>query len=220
MNGKTILAAASVAALAVAGCTTTDPYTGERTPNRAVTGAIIGAVGGAVVGTAAGGDDGRNAAVGAVVGAIAGGAVGAYMDRQERALREQLANTGVSVERTAEDQIRLVMPSDITFDTASADVRGQFTPILMDVSSVLEANPSTTIDVVGHADWRGSDAYNLELSERRAMAVSSVLLSNGVQRERLLAYGRGEAEPIADNSTEAGMQRNRRVEILVRAVTQ
>lgn len=203
-----------------AGCATTDPTTGEQTPNRMATGAIIGAIGGAATGAMAGGDDGRNAAVGAVVGAIAGGAVGAYMDRQERALREQLAGTGVAVERVAADQIRLVMPSDITFDTAAATVRGQFLPILMDVSSVLEANPATMIDVIGHADSRGAEAYNLDLSERRAFAVSSVLIQNGVQRERILAYGRGELEPIADNTTPQGQQLNRRVEIRVRAVTQ
>jgi outer membrane protein OmpA-like peptidoglycan-associated protein len=219
MMAKTVIAL-SLAATMAAGCATTDPATGERVPNRMATGAIIGAIGGAAVGSMAGGDDGRNAAVGAVVGAIAGGAVGAYMDRQERALREQLAGTGVSVERVAEDQIRLVMPSDITFDTAQATVRGEFQPILMDVSSVLEANPSTMIDVIGHADSRGGEAYNLDLSERRAFAVSSVLIQNGVQRERIVAYGRGELEPIADNATPQGQQLNRRVEIRVRAVTQ
>jgi outer membrane protein OmpA-like peptidoglycan-associated protein len=182
------------------------------------TGAVIGAIGGAAAGTMAGGDDGRNAAVGAVVGAIAGGAVGAYMDRQERALREQLAGSGVQVERVADDQIRLVMPSDITFDTADDTIRGQFRPILMDVSSVLEANPSTMIDVIGHADSRGSDSYNQDLSERRAFSVSSLLIQNGVQRERILAYGRGESEPVADNTTAQGQQLNRRVEIRVRAV--
>jgi outer membrane protein OmpA-like peptidoglycan-associated protein len=217
---KHLWAIGAVASVALAGCTTVDPRTGERVPNRMINGAVIGAIGGAAVGTMAGGDDGRNAAVGAVVGAIAGGAVGAYMDRQERALREQMAGTGVQVERVAEDQIRLVMPSDITFDTAQADIRGQFRPVLMDVSSVLEANPSTMIDVIGHADSRGTDAYNQELSERRAFSVSSLLIQNGVQRERIVAYGRGESEPIADNATPQGQQLNRRVEIRVRAVTQ
>lgn len=220
MTSKIFLATLTAGALALSGCTTVDPQSGERVPNRTMTGVIVGAIGGAAAGTMAGGDDGRNAAVGAVVGAIAGGAVGAYMDRQERQLREQLAGSGVQVERVAEDQIRLVMPSDITFDTASADIRGQFRPILVDVSSVLEANPSSMIDVIGHADSRGSDDYNLDLSERRAMAVSSLLLNNGVQGERLLAYGRGESEPVADNSTPEGQQLNRRVEIRVRAVTQ
>jgi outer membrane protein OmpA-like peptidoglycan-associated protein len=220
MTSKIFLATLTAGALALSGCTTVDPQSGERVPNRTMTGVIVGAIGGAAAGTMAGGDDGRNAAVGAVVGAIAGGAVGAYMDRQERQLREQLAGSGVQVERVAEDQIRLVMPSDITFDTASADIRGQFRPILVDVSSVLEANPSSMIDVIGHADSRGSDDYNLDLSERRAMAVSSLLLNNGVQAQRVLAYGRGESEPVADNSTPEGHQLNRRVEIRVRAVTQ
>ncbi len=217
---KFVLAMGLAAGVALAGCTTVDPRTGERVPQRMATGAIVGAIGGAAVGAMAGGDDSRNAAVGAVVGAIAGGAVGAYMDRQERALREQLAGSGVGVERVADDQIRLVMPSDITFDTADSSIRGQFRPILMDVSSVLEANPSTMIDVVGHADSRGADAYNQDLSERRAMAVSSLLIQNGVQRERIMAYGRGEGQAIADNGTPEGQQLNRRVEILVRAVTE
>lgn len=215
---KSAIAFGIAASLVLAGCTTVDPRTGERVPNRMATGAVIGAIGGAAAGTMAGGDDGRNAAVGAVVGAIAGGAVGAYMDRQERALREQLAGSGVQVERVADDQIRLVMPSDITFDTADDTIRGQFRPILMDVSSVLEANPSTMIDVIGHADSRGSDSYNQDLSERRAFSVSSLLIQNGVQRERILAYGRGESEPVADNTTAQGQQLNRRVEIRVRAV--
>jgi outer membrane protein OmpA-like peptidoglycan-associated protein len=216
---KTVMALGLVATLAVAGCTTVDPNTGARVPNRTATGAIVGALGGAAVGALAGGDDRRNAIIGAGIGAIAGGAVGSYMDRQERELRERLAGSGVGVERVAEDQIRLVMPSDITFDTASDTIRGQFRPILVDVSSVLEANPSTTIDVIGHADSRGREDYNQDLSLRRAMAVSSLLIQNGVQRERLAAYGRGESEPIADNSTPDGQQANRRVEIRVRALT-
>lgn len=209
----------AMAALAlVAGCTTTDPYTGERTPNRTANAAIIGAIGGAAAGTLAGGDDRRNAAVGAAVGAIAGAGAGAYMDAQERKLREQMRNSGVGVTR-AGDEITLNMPSDITFDVDRSDVKPQFASTLANVAATLRDYPSTTIDVAGHADSTGADDYNQALSQRRADAVAQALVSNGVQPVRVVAIGFGEARPIADNNTAAGRAQNRRVEIKLRPVT-
>jgi outer membrane protein OmpA-like peptidoglycan-associated protein len=220
MKTSPLIIAVSLAALGLAGCTTIDPNTGERVPNRAATGAIIGAITGAAAGTAAGGDDRRNAVIGAGVGALAGGAVGGYMDRQERRMREEMAGTGVEVVRVAEDQIKLVMPSDITFDYNQSSVKAGFTPVLSDVARALVAQPATTIDVIGHADATGSDSYNQALSERRAYAVTSYLASNGVQPVRMAAIGLGETQPIATNATDTGRAANRRVEIKLRAIQQ
>lgn len=206
-----------LAALTLAACTTVDPVTGERNRNNTGTGAIVGALGGAALGTLAGGDDRRNAIIGAGIGALAGAGVGVYMDRQYQNLRERLAGTGVGVTRVSESQILLNFPADLTFDFDRADVKGQFVPTLRDVSAVLSEYPQTTVDVYGHADSTGSDSYNQSLSERRAMAVSSVLINSGVIRQRVIATGFGEARPIANNDTEYGRERNRRVEIYISA---
>ncbi|MGE0828483.1 MAG: OmpA family protein [Hyphomonadaceae bacterium] len=214
---RAFIVLASVAAFAAA-CTTTDPYTGEVRQNRTGTGAIAGAIGGAALGTLAGGDDRRNAIIGAGIGALAGAAVGNYMDRQEARLREDLRNSGVGVTRTAEDEIMLNMPADITFDFDRAEVKSQFLPTIREVAQTLAEYPSTTVDVIGHADSVGTDSYNQELSERRAMAVGSVLINNGVQRPRLLAVGMGESQPIVSNDTPSGRAQNRRVEIRLKAV--
>ncbi|MBL8557703.1 MAG: OmpA family protein [Hyphomonadaceae bacterium] len=210
---------AMAALVLAAGCTTTDPYSGERTPNRTANAAIIGAIGGAAAGTLAGGDDRRNAAVGAAVGAIAGAGVGAYMDAQERKLREQMRNSGVGVTRTAENEITLNLPSDITFDVDRADIKPQFRTTLVDVARTLQEYPSTTVDVAGHADSTGPDDYNQRLSQRRADAVAQALIQNGVQPVRVVAVGFGESRPIADNATVAGRAQNRRVEIKLVGVT-
>jgi outer membrane protein OmpA-like peptidoglycan-associated protein len=204
--------------LAAAGCTTIDPVTGETVRSNTGTGALIGAVGGAVLGAAAGGDDRRNAVIGAGIGALAGAAVGNYMDRQEAQLRERMRGTGVTVTRTADNEITLEMPNDITFDFNRADVKPQFAQTLQGVARNLADFSSTTVDVVGHTDSIGSDAYNLTLSQRRADAVASQLTAYGVQPVRIVAVGKGEALPIAPNTTDAGRAQNRRVEVKVRAL--
>ena len=208
---------AGALALSMAACTTVDPNTGQVVRNNTGTGAIAGAIGGAAIGSLAGGDDRRNAIIGAGIGALAGAAVGNYMDRQQAALRAQLP-PDVGVTRTAEDEILLNMPADITFDFNRAEVKSQFVGTLRQVAGTLAQYPSTTVDIIGHADSVGSDAYNQELSERRAMNVASVMISNGVQRQRVAAYGYGETAPIADNGTPDGRARNRRVEIRLKAL--
>jgi len=207
------------AALLIAGCTTVDPVTGERTMNRTATGAIIGAIGGAAAGTLAGGDDRRNALIGAGIGALAGTAIGNYMDRQEQNLRERLAGSGVGVTRVNERQILLNFPADLTFDFNRDAVKSQFVPTLQQVGGVLSQYPQTTVDVYGHADSVGSDTYNQDLSERRAMNVGSVLAQSGVIRQRLVVTGFGESRPVADNATDYGRARNRRVEVYISAFT-
>lgn len=208
---------ALAAAIMLVGCTTTDQVTGERTPNRTANGAIIGAIIGAGAGTLAGGDDRRNALIGAGVGALAGAAIGNYMDRTYQNLRQRLQGTGVGVTRVSESQILLNFPADLTFDFNRDSVKGQFVPTLRDVGGVLREYDQTTVDVYGFADSVGAEAYNQDLSERRAMNVASVLMSGGVIRQRIAATGYGENRPIASNATDEGRARNRRVEVYISA---
>lgn len=204
------------AVMFMAGCTTTDTVTGERQPNRTANGAIIGAIAGAALGTLAGGDDRRNALIGAGVGALGGAAIGNYMDRTYQNLRQRLAGTGVGVTRVNERQILLNFPADITFDLNRDTVKGQFVPTLSNVGGILREYDQTTVDVYGHADCTGGDALNQDLSERRAMNVSSVLAQSGVIRQRLVATGYGESRPIAQPCSAAA---NRRVEVYINAFT-
>ena len=205
----------AAAAVAMSGCTVLDPYTGESRTSAATKGAIIGAVSGAVVGLASGDDSverRQRALIGAGVGALAGGAIGYYMDRQAMKLREELAGTGVSVHRDG-DNITLLMPSNITFATDSADLNGQFFAVLNSVGKVLTEFDKTIIEVAGHTDSTGTDAYNQGLSERRAGSVASYLRSQSINPERMITIGLGESMPVADNGTEAGRAQNRRVEL-------
>lgn len=201
-----------------AGCTTVDPITGEREPNRTVNAAIIGALGGAALGTLAGGDDRRNAAIGAGIGALAGAGIGAYMDNQEENLRERLRNSGVTVERVSREQILLNFPAELTFEFNRSDISPGFVPTLQQVSAVLRDYPQTTVDVFGHTDSVGSDSYNMDLSQRRADTVSNIFANNGVQRARLAARPFGESRPIDTNETDSGRARNRRVEVFISAL--
>lgn len=208
--------AAFAVLMLVAGCTTVDPITGEREANRTANGAIIGAIVGAGAGTLAGGDDGRNAAIGGVIGALAGGAIGNYMDRTYQNLRERLAGTGVSVERINQEKILLIFPADLTFDLNRDTVKNQFVPVLNNTGSILREYEQTTIDVYGFADCAGADAYNQDLSERRAGNVAAVFASNGVIRQRIVTQGFGETRPVTQPCSAAA---NRRVEVTISAFT-
>lgn len=210
--------ALSAAGLMLAGCVT-DPNTGQTIYGNTARGAAIGALGGAAAGTLAGGNDGRNAAVGAAVGAIAGAAVGRYMDQQEAELRRQTAGTGIGVQRNG-DQIELLMPSDVTFAVNQSNIQPQFYNSLNAVAQTLTQYPSTTVDIIGHADSDGAENYNQALSERRAYSVRDYLATQGVQTVRMVALGRGEMEPIASNETAAGKAQNRRVQVVLTPVVE
>ncbi len=203
------------------GCQTLDPYTQEAKTSNTTKGAVIGAVAGAVVGLVSG-DDAverrQRALIGAGVGALAGGAVGNYMDRQEAKLRAELQGSGVSVTRIG-DNITLNMPGNVTFATNSSDLSPQFFNVLTSVSKVMKEFDKTVVEVAGHTDSDGSDAYNQSLSERRARSVSSYLQSQGISGQRMITVGMGESMPVADNSTPEGKQANRRVEITMVPVT-
>lgn len=195
-------------------------YACETGPSqRVMTGAAAGAILGAGAGMLAGGDDRRNAAIGAAVGAVAGGAVGAYMDRQEEALRQQTAGTGIEVQRQG-DQIALTMPSGITFQQGRADIQPNFHAALNNVAATLNEYPSTAVDIFGHASSEGDLGFNQRLSQQRADSVRNYLLNQGVQSVRMNARGLGIDYPVASNDTEAGRVQNRRVEIILTPVEQ
>ena len=210
-----------VATVVVTGCETLDPYTRESQTSSATKGALIGAAAGAVVGLVSG-DDAverrQRALIGAGVGALAGGSIGYYMDRQEAELRAELEGTGVSVARMG-DNITLNMPGNITFATDSSALSPAFFNVLNSVGKVLDEFDQTVVEVAGHTDSTGSDAYNQALSERRASSVATYLTSQGVMQQRLITIGMGETRPIADNGTAEGRQLNRRVEITMVPVT-
>jgi outer membrane protein OmpA-like peptidoglycan-associated protein len=209
------------AVFAVQSCTT-DPYSRERRTSRTVWGSVIGGAAGAAAGAATGRDSEsrrKRALIGLGVGALAGGATGAYMDRQETLLRQRLEATGVSVTRV-NDRIVLNMPSNITFETDSAELRSQFYDVLNSVSQVLEEYEKTIVNVTGHTDSTGAESYNQALSEKRARNVAQYLISQGVNPTRVAAEGMGESQPIASNQTTQGRQANRRVEITLAPLTE
>ena len=207
---RTILALVLTGA-SLSGCMTYDPYTGEKETSKATSGAIIGAVSGAAVGALANHKDrGKGALIGAAAGGATGGGIGYYMDRQEAELRRKLEGTGVRVQRNG-DQINLIMPGDVTFDVNQASIRNEFVYVLESVGIVLDEYEKTAIRIEGHTDSSGSDAYNQQLSERRAAAVRDVLLRQGINISSTSVQGYGESQPIASNDTPAGRQANRRV---------
>ncbi len=198
----------------VTGCTTTDPYTGEQKTSNTAKGAGIGAVAGAVVGaaTSSSKDRGKGAAIGAVAGAAIGGGIGNYQDRQEAELRQQLEGTGVRVQRNG-DNVKLIMPGNITFAVNSEQIQSSFTEVLNSVAVVIRKYDKTLIDIRGFTDSTGSFEHNQELSERRAQSVAGFLIGKQVAASRVRTAGYGPRYPIAPNTNESGRAQNRRVEI-------
>jgi outer membrane protein OmpA-like peptidoglycan-associated protein len=216
---KLLIGAAMAVVLTASGCVT-DPETGRRSISKTALGGIGGALGGYLLGDIVGGRNDRTAKiVGAGLGGIAGAGIGAYMDNQERELRARTAGTDVQVIRQGDDLI-LNIPSGINFAYNSADVQPQFRSTLDRVSDVLGQYRETYIDVYGHTDSTGSDAYNQGLSERRAISVADYLSGHGVQSARIATRGYGETQPIASNDTEDGRAANRRVEIKIVPISQ
>lgn len=218
IQAKLIAATAAASLLLTTACVT-NPETGEKKISKTALGGLIGAGAGAGLGAIIGGKRNRTEVlVGTGIGALAGVAVGAYMDKQEKELREKTAGTGIEVVRNG-DEILLNMPSKVTFDVDSAIVSPQFQPTLNEVARVLSQYEKTFVDVIGHTDSTGSDAYNMTLSQRRADSVATYLSSNGVLRARIATQGYGETQPIASNDSETGRAANRRVEIKLVPVT-
>jgi outer membrane protein OmpA-like peptidoglycan-associated protein len=214
VSKRIAMAAAATALLTTTACIT-DPNTGERRISKAAIGGALGAVGGYFAGDLIGGKHDRTEKiVGAGIGAIAGGAAGAYMDKQEQELRRKTAGTGVDVERNGNELV-LNMPSGVTFATNSYAIQPQFQTTLNEVAQTLAAYPSTYIDIYGHTDSTGGDAINIPLSRNRAQSVANYLSQRGVNPARMATQGFGSSQPVAENTTEAGKQANRRVEIRI-----
>lgn len=208
-----VLASAAVLSLVVATACTTNPETGNRRLSKAGIGALAGAALGTGAGAVVGGKSKRTEMiVGAGIGAIAGTAIGAYMDKQEKELREKTAGTDVEVIRQG-DELLLNMPSGITFDTDSYSIKPEFRNTLDNIASTLGSYNQTYVDVYGHTDSTGADAYNMTLSRNRAESVAGYLATHGVARARIGTQGFGETQPVASNDTDAGRAQNRRVEI-------
>ncbi len=211
-----IASLSAVSLLALSGCVT-DPNTGERTVSRTAIGGLGGAGLGYLLGGLIGGKTAR--IVGAGIGGAAGGYVGYRMDEQIRELDEATAGTGVDVSQTPNGDGILVNLPDVTFPVDSAVISPAMRAVLDDVAASMIQYPNSLIDVMGHTDSTGSDQYNLELSRRRAESVANYLVSRGVARARLETIGYGEQYPVGDNTTVAGREQNRRVEIRITPVT-
>lgn len=212
---KLAITALTSAALAIGGLSGCANMT--ETQQDTAKGAGIGALAGAVLGAATGGSKG------AATGAVLGGAVGAgggyiwskKMQDQKAAMERATAGTGVAVSQTPDNRLKLDIPSDVSFDVGRAAIKPNFAPILNQFATSLNQNQVTTVTIIGHTDNTGSDAINNPLSVDRANAARDYLVSRGVARTRIATDGRGSREPVADNNTQQGRDKNRRVEIYV-----
>ncbi|NOH23257.1 OmpA family protein [Vibrio europaeus] len=217
---KKITAALAIA-IALSGCQATqrqNATTGETETNSATQGALIGAIAGAAVGLATGDDATerrQHALIGAAGGAAVGGGIGYYFDQQEAALRKELMDSGVQVERVGENQLLLRLENGIGFQTSSYQLDPSIHKTLRGVARILVEYPDTSLVIDGHTDSTGSDTTNQILSERRAESVRSYLVSQGVAAGRAVARGNGERYPLCTNSTSEGRACNRRVEIQI-----
>jgi outer membrane protein OmpA-like peptidoglycan-associated protein len=177
-------------------------------------GAGIGAAVGAIISTTTGGKAGTGAVAGGVVGAVAGNLWSKRMEDKRKAMERATHATGVTVDRTADNQLKVNVPSDVSFDTGRADIRPELRPVLDQFAQGLDA--SMHVRVVGHTDSTGSDAVNDPLSVARARSVQEYLSARGVSAQRVEISGVGSRQPIADNGSAEGRARNRRVEIFLR----
>ena len=203
-SGRGLLIAATAAALLTTGCanmTETQRNTGI--------GAGVGAVAGGLIG------DGKGAAIGAAVGAAGGYAWSRYMENKRVQMQQATAGTGVQVTQTPDNQLKLHIPNDISFQTGRADLEPRLRPILDQFAQGLGQQPGTEVFIVGHADSTGSDAINNPLSQQRANRERDYLVSRGADSRIIRTEGRGSREPVASNATDAGRAQNRRVEIFL-----
>ena len=204
--------AAAFVIVSLAGCAGLD----ETQRNTGI-GAGVGAGAGAVLGGVISG--GRGAAVGAVIGGAAGG-IGTYvwskrMQQQKAEMEQATRGTGVAVVQTPDNQLKLEVPSDVSFDVGRADIKAGFRPVLDKFAQTLNEHRETSIRIVGHTDSSGSDAINNPLSVNRAASARQYLVDKGVDTKRIAIDGQGSHQPVADNTSEAGRAKNRRIEVFV-----
>lgn len=211
---RTPLIALSAAALLLAGCESTGGMS-ERQKGTAI-GAGVGAAAGAVLSKATGGKAGTGAVVGGAIGAVAGNVWSKRQEERRVAMEQATRGTGVDVSRTQDNQLKVNIPSDISFDTGSATIKPNMRSVLDPFANSLKDDPNARLTIVGHTDSTGSDAVNNPLSIERAQSVRDYLAARGVSPARVEVAGRGEREPVADNNSDAGRAKNRRVEIFLR----
>ncbi|MDA7418405.1 OmpA family protein [Xenophilus arseniciresistens] len=211
MQSKLVLStvAIAVALTGCAGMSDTQRNTGI--------GAGVGALGGAAIGAATG--NSRSAATGAAIGAGVG-ALGGYlwsqrMEAQKRQMEQATQGTGIQVSQTANNELKLAIPSDAGFDTGRANIKPQLAGVLDQFSGGLRNNPNAEVRIIGHTDSTGSDAVNNPLSVERAASTRDYLVSRGVRAQAIQIDGRGSREPVANNNTDSGRAQNRRVEVYV-----
>ena len=212
---KKIFVALSAIAMGVSGLSGCANMT--ETQKTTGTGAAIGAAAGGVIGAVAG--DRKRAVTGAAIGAAVGAGGGylwsKHMEKQKAEMEQATQGTGVTVSQTADNRLKLDIPSDVSFDTNRYDIKPNLRPILDRFATTLNENPVTTVTIIGHTDSTGTDAINNPLSVNRAAATRDYLVARGVAANRIAIDGRGSREPIADNNTAEGRATNRRVEVFV-----
>ncbi|MBF7683477.1 OmpA family protein [Acinetobacter sp. B5B] len=208
-----------VGALALSGCqsmNTGGGGNGVSQYDKTAIGGLIGAAAGYGLSRSNANSSAQNNRA-AAIGAILGGAGGLYLDKKEQRLREQMAGTGVDVNRNSDGSVGLVMPGNITFDTNQSTIKSNFYTTLNKVAQTLTEDNKSAILVTGYTDNTGNDSINIPLSQARAQAVASYLAGQGVSRNKINAQGNGSANPIASNATPSGREQNRRVEISIYA---
>ena len=190
------------------------------TQRTTATGAGVGALGGAAIGAIAGGHAGKGAVIGAGVGALGSYIWSQHMEEQKREMEQATQGTGVTVTQTQDNQLKLDIPSDISFQTNRSDIQGNFAPILDRFAEGLRNNQNAQVRIIGHTDSTGNDGINDPLSLARAESTRNYLTSRGVNGGRIQVQGMGSRQPIATNDTAEGRAHNRRVEIFVGEVQQ
>jgi outer membrane protein OmpA-like peptidoglycan-associated protein len=211
-----LLIAASAAVL-LAGCASQNPYDNQPpSSNKTAKYGGLGALAGAAAGALISHDNrGKGALIGAAIGGASAAGYGYYADKQEAELRQSMQGTGVEVQRQG-DQIKLIMPGNITFATDSSEIVSNFYAPLNNLASSFKQFNQNTIEIVGFTDSTGSRQYNMDLSQRRAQSVATYLTAQGVDGTRLSTRGAGPDQPIASNATADGRAQNRRVEVNLR----
>lgn len=205
---KMIFLVALSAAFIFTGCSSWN-----KTQKGAVVGTAAGGAAGAVIGRASG-----NTALGAIIGAAVGGASGAIIGRQMDKQAEEIKKTvpDAKVERVGEG-IVVEFSSNVMFAFDKSNISEDAKNTLNKLVTVLNTYPDTDIEIQGHTDSKGSDAYNLNLSTERARAVSNYLVAKGIANKRMSVKGFGKSAPKYSNDTKSGQAQNRRVEFLITA---
>jgi outer membrane protein OmpA-like peptidoglycan-associated protein len=205
---------ATVLAVATSGCADMNA-TQRGTAQGAGVGAGLGAILGASTGGGGSGRATRGAVLGGLAGAVAGNVWSKRMEQQRQTMEQATRGTGVQVSQTADNRLKLEIPSDISFDTNRADIKPNFRPILDRFATTLQENPGTYVTIIGHTDSTGGDQINQPLSLDRASHARDYLAARGIDPNRITVEGRAAREPVASNDDPSGRARNRRVEIYV-----